>query len=190
MAKICIECGGVFNLRDRKTCSRACAAARMAKSNKRRSGSLSGRYRHGATAVAVPGRKSPEYNSWRAMKARCLDPANAAFSNYGGRGISVCEEWIGERGFENFLAYMGPKPSPDHSIDRYPNNDGNYELGNVRWATRQEQSENKRERKRPTHCRRGHPRIPENRMPNGVDDGGKPYDRCGVCWRERRAAAA
>jgi hypothetical protein len=83
--------------------------------------------------------ESGEYRSWRGAKKRCLDPKNPAFPRYGGRGIQVCERW--RDSFENFLVDMGPKPSPRHSIDRI-NNDGNYEPGNCRWATKTQQARN------------------------------------------------
>ena len=86
--------------------------------------------RHGE---ARNGRESPEYRSWRGMIQRCEQPSYTGFRYYGGRGISVCERW---HTYENFLADMGRKPTAKHSIDRWPNNDGNYEPGNVRWATR------------------------------------------------------
>jgi hypothetical protein len=79
------------------------------------------------------------------MKSRCLDPNNNRFLYYGGRGIRVCDRWLepNGQGFINFLADMGRKPSPEHSLDRYPNQDGNYEPGNCRWATDTEQANNK-----------------------------------------------
>lgn len=83
-----------------------------------------------------------EYNAWTAIKRRCLSPSCKLFKNYGARGISVCERW--KNSFPNFLKDMGYAPSPEHSIDRYPNNDGNYEPGNCRWATDAEQAINKR----------------------------------------------
>jgi hypothetical protein len=83
---------------------------------------------------------SPEYRTWAAMHKRCINPNQGNYKNYGGRGIVVCAHW---REFTNFLADMGRRPSPDHSIDRYPNNRGNYEPGNCRWATREEQSFNR-----------------------------------------------
>lgn len=85
-----------------------------------------------------------EYYSWSAMIGRCKYDSTGGFENYGGRGISVCERWSGENGFENFLQDMGPKPSPKHSIDRFPDKNGNYEPGNCRWATDTEQIRNRR----------------------------------------------
>jgi len=87
--------------------------------------------------------KLPEYKVWADMKFRCFNTAGRDWENYGGRGITVCEEWSSDSGFERFLKYMGRRPSPRHSVDRI-NNDGNYEPGNVRWATRNIQNYNKR----------------------------------------------
>lgn len=66
------------------------------------------------------------------MKQRCLNPKATAFRYYGGRGIGVCELWLK---FDNFIADVGPAPTERHSLDRFPDPDGNYEPGNVRWAT-------------------------------------------------------
>ena len=95
--------------------------------------------KHGHSAR---GRLSPTYISWAAMWGSCTHPSVNSFKDYGGRGITVCERW---ENFENFLADMGSRPSPKHSIDRI-NNDGNYEPGNCRWATLKEQAANKRPR--------------------------------------------
>lgn len=85
-----------------------------------------------------------EYDAWYHMKRRCTNINVHNYHNYGGRGISVCEEWM--QSFETFLADMGFAPSPQHSIDRI-NNDGNYEPHNCRWATASEQINNRRPRK-------------------------------------------
>lgn len=80
-------------------------------------------------------------NVWRQMIARCHRPTHRHYKDYGGRGISVCDDW--RDSFELFAEHMGPRPSPEHSIDRVNNDDG-YHPGNVRWATRTEQARNKR----------------------------------------------
>jgi hypothetical protein len=80
---------------------------------------------------------SRTYDSWRAMRGRCLYRTNDFYHLYGGRGIKVCERW---HSFENFLADMGPRPDGT-TLDRYPNTEGNYEPGNFRWATSNEQSQ-------------------------------------------------
>lgn len=84
----------------------------------------------------------PEYACWRSMIERCTRPGHNSYRNYGGRGITVCERWRND--IRAFLADMGPRPSSAHSIDRYPNRDGNYEPGNCRWATQTEQVHNSR----------------------------------------------
>jgi len=71
-----------------------------------------------------------------------LDPKATGYERYGGRGITICDRWRGDQGFENFLADMGERP-PNTSLDRI-NNDGNYELGNCRWATQTTQVRNSR----------------------------------------------
>ena len=83
----------------------------------------------------------PEYRAWYSIKKRCLDPKAEQFKNYGARGIGICAEWVND--YRAFYAHVGPRPSPKHSIDRI-DNDGNYEPGNVRWATRTTQSRNSR----------------------------------------------
>ena len=85
--------------------------------------------------------KSREYCTWSSMIERCINPRNASFKAYGGRGIRVCMEW--QRSFAAFYQHIGPKPTAKHSIDRIDTN-GNYEPGNVRWATREDQDATKR----------------------------------------------
>lgn len=86
-------------------------------------------------------RKSDEYLIWMNMKTRCYNERYQLFHCYGGRGIRVCKKWKSD--FRSFLTYVGKRPSKNHSIDRI-NNNGNYEPGNVRWATRKQQSRNRR----------------------------------------------
>lgn len=87
----------------------------------------------------------PLYSTWLGMIARCKYPSTISYANYGGRGVKVCARWQGEDGLFNFTLDMGPKPTPFHTLDRV-DNDGDYEPGNCRWATRLEQSQNQRPR--------------------------------------------
>jgi hypothetical protein len=92
---------------------------------------------HGHTSG---GHRSPEYIAWAHLLDRCRNPKNRKYPSYGGRGITVCERW---NSFPNFLADMGLRLSPKHSLDRIEN-DGPYNKANCRWATKAEQNRNKR----------------------------------------------
>jgi hypothetical protein len=89
--------------------------------------------RHGH---ARRGKETSEYRSWRGMIERCENPRHIGFKYYGALGVKVCERW---HNFEAFLADMGLKPTPKHTIDRWPNPNGDYEPGNCRWATQRQQ---------------------------------------------------
>lgn len=132
------DCGtttrvGAWSLRKGSTQSCGCFARDSVAEQFRTHGHAAGRS-HGHPV-------SLTYKSWCKMVERCTNPNTPNFHLYGGRGIRVCDSW---RKFENFLADMGERPSKHYSIDRYPNNDGHYEPGNCRWATRKEQSRNTR----------------------------------------------
>ena len=92
-----------------------------------------------------------EYSSWCNMKSRCYNKSSDKY--WGRKGIKVCKRWlIGENGIHPFLCFledMGVRPSPKHTLDRYPNELGNYEPTNCRWATRKEQGWSKVGKPRP-----------------------------------------
>jgi hypothetical protein len=101
-----------------------------------------GRRTHGATR----GGNTPEYRAFHAAKTRCTNPNQKRWMDWGGRGIKFLFV-----DFEEFFLTIGPRPSPQHTVDRI-NNDGNYEPGNVRWATKEEQNANQRPRKGKAQC--------------------------------------
>jgi hypothetical protein len=89
--------------------------------------------------------------SWKAIQKRCYDENDPSYANYGGRGIKMCDRWRGPRGLAQFLADMGPRPSPKHSVGR---KDGNmdYTPDNCRWETPIQQGEKKRNSNMLTHA--------------------------------------
>ncbi len=93
---------------------------------------------HGESAG---GHLTAEYRAWQSIRRRCFDPRHPDYHNYGGRGILMCDEW--RNCYQAFLAHVGRRPSPKHSIDRI-NNELGYQPGNMRWATSIEQIVNRR----------------------------------------------
>jgi uncharacterized Zn finger protein (UPF0148 family) len=87
--------------------------------------------------------KNKDRSVWENMIQRCFDPNHVSYKNYGGRGIVVCPQWLGKSGYKQFTADMGPRPSPQHSLDRRENDKG-YSPDNCKWATGVEQGRNKR----------------------------------------------
>lgn len=93
---------------------------------------------HGHTSG---GKKTPEWVCWNSMIQRCHNPKHKYYGYYGARGIKVCRAWL--ESYSAFFKHTGPRPA-GHSLDRWPNKNGNYEPGNVRWATKQDQQRNMR----------------------------------------------
>lgn len=123
------NCGGQkvilgTHLRSGKTRSCGCLSAEIAGARQRT---------HGMTYTS-------EFTTWQTCKARCYNPKNHKYKNYGARGIKMCQKWM--ESFAAFFHDMGNKPSPKHSIHRI-NNDGDYEPGNCKWATYKEQARNR-----------------------------------------------
>ena len=109
----------------------------------------------GCKSGGLPTHYKLTYISWSMMRERCNNPKHVAYKTYGGRGIKVCPEWDDkEKGFEQFLKDMGPRGSKKLSLDRIDSNKGYYPE-NTRWATKKQQSRNKRNTKKFIHPKTG-----------------------------------
>jgi hypothetical protein len=95
-----------------------------------------------AALSKLPSQYPDEYSSYNAMLFRCFNPNSSQYRYYGGRGITVCQRWLGDDGFKNFLADMGLRPA-GMSLDRYPDYNDDYKPNNCRWATDTEQNRNR-----------------------------------------------
>jgi len=129
------ECGGTTvqstsELNYGRTKSCGCLKAEVTKKRSTTHGQASG------------GKFTAEYRTWQNMLTRCYNPKATRFEHHGGRGIKVCDRW--KNSFEAFFEDVGRKPTTAHTLDRYPDNDGNYEPSNFRWATQKQQSQNRR----------------------------------------------
>lgn len=109
---------------------------------------------------------SKEYMTWTRLKGRCTNPKSQYWNDYGGRGIKCCAEWL--ESFQAFSADVGDAPSPQHSIDRIDVN-GDYEPGNVRWATVSQQASNKRNCVQITYAGVKYPSLAQAARAIGVD---------------------
>ena len=96
---------------------------------------------HGMSRRKKGEHDTPEYRAWCKMKQRCLNPNNSEYARYGGRGITICQEFLDS--FETWYAEIGPRPDPEYSLGRI-NNERGYEKGNIRWETKEQQDNNRR----------------------------------------------
>lgn len=117
------------------------AQTRLLRRGKKKACGIDGHHYRPTKGKGLAQLHSAEYRTFRSMWKRCTGRDLKNARNYKLRGIRICDRW---KSFKAFFEDMGPKPTPKHTLDRYPNNDGNYEPGNCRWATTKEQNRNMR----------------------------------------------
>ncbi len=115
--------------------------AKISRANKGHVASAATRAKMSAAKTIHGIARTAEYRAWRQARERCYNPSNNRYYRYGALGVRMCDEWLHDPAA--FAAYVGPRPSPRHSIDRI-DPWGDYQPGNVRWATRFEQARNTR----------------------------------------------
>lgn len=136
------ECGVILRVRERTLKYKGRKSRPPMCNSCAHSGASNSNHKHGNT-TGRRGRRSetPEYRCWKSIKTRCYNKRYKQYKDYGGRGIKVCNRWL--ESFINFLDDMGPKPTPEHSIERSEVN-GDYTTDNCYWATDAEQRKNRR----------------------------------------------
>jgi hypothetical protein len=143
------DCGAekeVYGGSLRNGVSRSCGCL-IAEAARKRTQENNPSFKHGHTPHRNGKRSySPTYMSWKAMRARCLNSNHPYYSYYGGRGVTITSRWLGEQGFENFLADMGKRPK-GKTLDRFPYTAMIYSKETCRWATPHQQSLNQRKRR-------------------------------------------
>lgn len=141
-----------LNKRNKDGLQDSCRACNNAYERERRKKSLNKKW-HDKRGRIHGMSRTPEYHAWASAKSRCHNPNDGSYGWYGARGIAMCDEWRDD--FLAFYLWIGPRPK-GRSLDRI-DNDGNYEPGNVRWATESQQRASMRKQTKKDQVRRRRP---------------------------------